>query len=211
MKAMTRLPLRALPLQPRCARLVALACTLSSPASLITRAAFDAAKVAAVEQRWEQRLPINEFLRKGGLIGGGEKKVPILDVRAPCEFEKGHLPGAISVPLFDDDERAEVGTLYKRNGHDTAVRKGLQIVERKGWEELLKAVPALCEGDDVLIYCFRGGMRSGGMAHLLSQAPLNVQLLDGGYKGFRRARTLRRVHTSLRPQPRLTPSPQIAI
>ena len=172
----------------RCARLVALACTLSSPASLISRAAFDAAKAAAVEQRWEHRLPVDEFLRRGGLVGpsaGSGAAVPILDVRAPCEYAKGHVPGAISVPLFDDDERAEVGTLYKKAGHDSAVRRGLQIVERKGWDELLSGVPALCEGDEVLVYCFRGGMRSGGMAHLLSKAPLRVHTLDGGYKGFR--------------------------
>ena len=174
-------------LTPRCARLVALACTFSSPASLITKAAFDAAKVAAVQQKYDQRLPIEAFLQLGGLLGAARAGAnpPILDVRAPCEFAKGHIPGAINVPLFDDEERATVGTLYKRHGHDTAVKRGLQFVDRKGWEELLSNVPALCEGDDVLVYCFRGGMRSGGMAHLLSQAPLNVQLLDGGYKGFR--------------------------
>ena len=120
---------------------------MSSPASLITRAAFDAAKRKAVEQRWSNRLPVEEFLQQGGVLGTPSKSIPILDVRAPCEYAKGHVPGAISVPLFDDDERAEVGTLYKRNGHDSAVRRGLQIVERKGWEELLSNVPALCEGD----------------------------------------------------------------
>ena len=106
-------------------------------------------------------------------------------MRAPCEFAKGHIPGAVNVPLFSDDERAEVGTLYKRNGHDSAVKRGLQIVERKGWERLLEGAPSLREGDEVLLYCFRGGMRSGGMAWLLSQAPLHVHTLQGGYKRFR--------------------------
>ena len=178
----------------RCARLVALACTLSSPASLLSRAAFDAAKAAAVEQRrWHQSLPVEPFLKRGGLldagaVNGAEGRAPvILDVRAPCEFARGRIPGAINVPLFCDDERAEVGTLYKRLGHDAAVRRGLEIVEGKGPERLLHDVPALCEGDEVLVYCFRGGMRSGGMAQLLSRCglPLNVRTLDGGYKRFR--------------------------
>ena len=185
--AALRPPLPRHHISPRCARLVALACTLSSPASLISKAAFDAAKVAAVEQKYDQRLPIEAFLQRAGLIGSPQTdtRPPIIDVRAPIEFAKGHLPGAINVPLFDDNERAIVGTLYKKHGHDTAVKRGLDIVTRKGWEALLANVPALCEGDDVLVYCFRGGMRSGGMAHLLSQAPLRVHLLDGGYKGFR--------------------------
>ena len=173
---------------PRCARLVALACTLSSPASLLSRAAFDAAKAAAVEQRrWHHTLGVEPFLQRGGLLGAEAPAAPsvILDVRAPCEFERGRIPGAINVPLFSDDERAEVGTLYKRLGHDAAVRRGLEIVEATGWERLLQDVPALCEGDEVLVYCFRGGMRSGGMAQLLSRAPLTVHTLDGGYKRFR--------------------------
>lgn len=173
----------------RSSRLFALACTLSSPSSLITRAAFDAAKAAAVEQKWTQRLHIKAFLQQGGLLPGaqadGAAAPPILDVRAPCEYAKGHVPGAISVPLFDDDERAEVGTLYKKRGHDVAVARGLEIVERKGCEALLAGVPSLCEGDDVLVYCYRGGMRSGSVAHLLSRAPLRVHTMEGGYKSFR--------------------------
>ena len=159
--------------------------------SLISLEQFEAAKTLAVEQKWKAQLPVDDFLRSGGLLpsAGGEharRAPPILDVRAPCEFAQGHVPGAISMPLFSDEERAEVGTLYKHAGHDAAVERGLEIVTTKGWEDLLANVPQLDEGDDVLVYCFRGGMRSGSVAWLLSQAPLNVHTLEGGYKRFRR-------------------------
>ena len=61
-------------------------------------------------------------------------------LRAPCEYEKGHVPGAVSFPLFDDAERAEVGTLYKQEGHDVAVARGLELVDRK-LPSLLNALP----------------------------------------------------------------------
>ena len=162
----------------------------ANPASLLSQQAWEAAKTAAVATKFPRQLQVEEFLTRGGLLNGGAEagsSTPphILDVRAPCEFAKGHIPGAVNVPLFSDDERAEVGTLYKRNGHDSAVKRGLQIVERKGWERLLEGAPSLREGDEVLLYCFRGGMRSGGMAWLLSQAPLHVHTLQGGYKRFR--------------------------
>lgn len=170
----------------------------SGPAARISRAQFEAAKTLAVQQKWppEHKLTVEAFLRAGGVLPGGARDhaaddgaprpPPILDVRAPCEFAKGHIPGAISAPLFSDDERAAVGTLYKEAGHDAAVEHGLEIVERKGCDALLASVPDLQPGDNVLVYCFRGGMRSGSVAWLLSQASLRVGLLDGGYKRYRR-------------------------
>ena len=157
--------------------------------SFLGQAQFETAKRLAVSEKWDRALPVEDFLRRGGVLPGADgvlsKRVPIIDVRAPCEYEQGHVPGAISVPLFTDDERAEVGTLYKQEGHDVAVDRGLEIVDKKGWEGLLRAAPQLSAGDDVLVYCFRGGMRSGSIAHLLSQAPLTVHTLEGGYKRFR--------------------------
>ena len=161
----------------------------SSLAGFIDQQRFERAKQLAVTKKWSGTLPVEEFLRHAGVLpsadGAERKRVPILDVRAPCEYLQGHLPGAISVPLFTDEERAEVGTLYKKAGHDSAVERGLEIVTAKGWDKLLSAAPELSEGDDVLVYCFRGGMRSGSVAHLLSTAPLNVHTLEGGYKKFR--------------------------
>ena len=175
-------------------RLLASLILSAKPASLISLEQFETAKALAVKQKWPHALPTADFLQRGGLlptVEGGRidpaaKLVPVLDVRAPCEFQQGHIPGAISMPLFTDEERAEVGTLYKKKGHDEAVSRGLEIVTSKGWDELLANVPNLDKGDDVLVYCFRGGMRSGSVAWLLSQAPLNVHILEGGYKKFRR-------------------------
>ena len=157
-----------------------------SLASHLDAAAFERAKAQAIKvPKFGQRLDTLPFLRHAGLLGEERSAAAVLDVRAPCEYEKGHVPGAVNFPLFDDAERAEVGTLYKQEGHDVAVARGLELVDRK-LPSLLDALPpAVSEGDEVLVYCKRGGMRSGGIASLLSQAPLDVQLLDGGYAAFR--------------------------
>lgn len=167
------------------------ACSLGV-AERIGLAGFEEAKRVAVAQKWPNTLPIDEFLARAGRLSvpteGEEAKrtAVLLDVRAPCEYARGHIPGAISLPLFTDEERAVVGTLYKREGHDVAVRKGLKLVSAK-WPTLLDGVAELeAEDADLYVYCFRGGMRSGGMAWLLSQAlPGRVHTLSGGYKRFR--------------------------
>ncbi len=111
---------------------------------------------------------------------------PILDVRSPGEFAKGHIPGAVSFPLFSDAERAEVGTLYKRKGQQVAMDRGLELVGPK-LAEFVRRARAL-SGEDKLplrVHCWRGGMRSGSMAWLLRTAGLPVQVLEGGYKAYR--------------------------
>lgn len=108
----------------------------------------------------------------------------ILDVRSPKEFENGHIPGAISFPLFTNEERAIVGTLYKQKGKTIALLKGLEIVgpKLKGFAE--KALE-LSNGNPLYIHCWRGGMRSGSMAILLQTAGIDCVLLKGGYKAYR--------------------------
>jgi len=71
-----------------------------------------------------QQLNIKQFLDKA-------RYLPLIDVRSPAEYEKGHIPGAVNIPVFDNDERAEVGTMYKQVGRDKAIRLGLEIVEPK--------------------------------------------------------------------------------
>ena len=119
-------------------RLFSLAGSLAVPAQLnlpelITPVAFERAKKRAVSEKYTETLPLETFLQRGGLLSGGPSTAapPILDVRSPCEYVKGHIPGAINVPLFDDDERAEVGTLYKKVGHDAAVSRGLELVDAR--------------------------------------------------------------------------------
>jgi len=108
----------------------------------------------------------------------------MLDVRSPAEYVQGHIPEAVSFPLFDNAERVRVGTCYKQQGREAAIELGLEIVGPKlaGFVQQAKVLT----GDRVLrIHCWRGGMRSGSMAWLLETAGFQVSLLDRGYKGFR--------------------------
>jgi tRNA 2-selenouridine synthase len=108
----------------------------------------------------------------------------IVDVRSPLEFKKGHVSGAINIPLFDDMERAEIGTLYKARGKEEAVMRGLEIVSPKLTEFILKTKENT-GNKDVFVYCFRGGMRSNSFGWLLNTAGLNSQIMEGGYKAYR--------------------------
>ncbi len=123
-----------------------------------------------------QLLPITDFLQVPG---------PILDVRSPGEYAQGHLPGAVSFPLFSDDERAWVGTCYKRQSRDAAVELGLELVGPK-MASFVRQAKTLASDGQVRVHCWRGGMRSSSMGWLLETAGLRVSLLEGGYKAFRR-------------------------
>jgi tRNA 2-selenouridine synthase len=109
---------------------------------------------------------------------------PILDVRSPGEFQRAHIPGAISFPLFTDEERARVGTIYKQAGKDAAVELGLEFVGPK-LAKWVKQAKKLAVNNTVYVHCWRGGMRSGSMAWLLETAGIQVKLLVGGYKAYR--------------------------
>ncbi|MCL2925106.1 MAG: tRNA 2-selenouridine(34) synthase MnmH [Trichodesmium sp. MAG_R04] len=109
----------------------------------------------------------------------------ILDVRSPAEYTQGHIPGAVSFPLFNNEERALVGTCYKQKGKDEAVELGLAIAGPKLAHFVARA-KILAPERQVRIYCWRGGMRSTSVGWLLETAGFNVVLLIGGYKGFRR-------------------------
>ena len=110
----------------------------------------------------------------------------LLDVRSPSEFEHGHIPGAVNLPLFDDDQRAEVGTIYRNSGKDDAVLRGLSIVGPK-MADLAKTARAMAAGQtkQVFVHCWRGGMRSRSMHWLLETAGLQPKIMSGGYKAFR--------------------------
>jgi tRNA 2-selenouridine synthase len=108
----------------------------------------------------------------------------IIDVRAPIEFEKGHITNAINIPLFEDIERAEIGTLYKQQGKEIAVNRGLEIVSPK-LVPFVNQVKSLKKNKKVFIYCFRGGMRSNSFAWLMNTSGLDATILEGGYKNYR--------------------------
>ena len=108
----------------------------------------------------------------------------IVDVRAPIEFFKGHLYNAVNIPLFEDIERSEIGTLYKQQGKDSAVSRGMEIVSPK-LDVFVKQVKALSTNKKVFVYCFRGGMRSNSFGWLMNKNELDAKILRGGYKAYR--------------------------
>lgn len=110
---------------------------------------------------------------------------PIIDVRSPGEYARGHIPGAANLPLFTDGERAVVGTLYKHSGRDAAMLEGLRIVGPK-LAEIVERARQLAPDGSVRLHCWRGGERSGSVAWLLDKAGFpEVFTLKGGYKAFR--------------------------
>ncbi len=112
------------------------------------------------------------------------KKLPVFDVRSPGEYKDGHIPGANNLPLFDNEERRIIGTLYKKSGREAAVYEGLGIAGKKLQTYVKKALQ-LTKTKELLIHCWRGGMRSESMSWLLSTAGFRVHLLTGGYKTYR--------------------------
>ena len=108
----------------------------------------------------------------------------VFDVRSPAEYEQGHIPGALTFPLFTNEERAEVGTMYKQVGKEEAMELGLRFVGPK-MEMFVKQAKALAPERRLAVHCWRGGQRSGSMAWLLRQAGFDVVTLEGGYKSYR--------------------------
>ena len=106
----------------------------------------------------------------------------IIDVRSPSEYLKGHIPTSINIPLFSDEERKIIGTIYKQQGKGAAIEKGL------GFVNLPRIVSQFKEAlsKPIVLYCARGGMRSASVAWLLGLFDYDVRILKGGYKIFRR-------------------------
>ncbi|MFT5749371.1 MAG: tRNA 2-selenouridine synthase [Ancylomarina sp.] len=123
------------------------------------------------------KLSAQDFLEKG-------KTIPMIDVRTPAEFEQGHIPGAINIPIFTNEERAQVGTKYKRSSKDAAILLGLELVGPKLSVFVRRAKKVAVDGK-ILMHCWRGGMRSGSMAWLFDTAGLKPSILVGGYKAYR--------------------------
>ena len=110
----------------------------------------------------------------------------IIDVRSPAEYAEDHIPGAISAPVLSNDERARVGTIYVQESAFVAKKLGSALISRNiahHLETLLKDKP---KGWKPLIYCWRGGQRSGAMAIVLAQIGWQTSRLEGGYKAYRR-------------------------
>ena len=144
-----------------------------------------------------QKITIEEFLSLA-------KQYPVLDVRSPGEYTHAHIPSAHSLPLFTDEERKEVGTAYKQQSREAAIKIGLDFFGVK-MKMLIEEVEMLFVSRfslknvdnsktpnerpitrNVLIHCWRGGMRSAAVAWLLDMYGFKVYLLAGGYKSYRK-------------------------
>jgi tRNA 2-selenouridine synthase len=110
--------------------------------------------------------------------------VPVIDVRAPKEFLQGHIPGAFNLPIFNDEERAAVGINYTQKSRDAALLKGLEIVGPK-LKYFVQKANELTNTGEILVHCWRGGMRSEAMAWLFRFAGIRTSVLEGGYKAYR--------------------------
>lgn len=115
------------------------------------------------------------------------KQTPLLDVRAPVEFQRGAFPTAINLPLLEDEERHLVGIRYKEAGQDAAIALGRQLVTGATRAARTRAWRAWCEAHpDGYLYCFRGGLRSRTVQQWLSEEGVDQPLVTGGYKSMRR-------------------------
>ena len=140
-----------------------------------------------------QKITIEEFLQLA-------KQHPVFDVRSPGEYIHAHIPGAISLPLFTDEERKIVGTAYKQESKQAAIKLGLDFFGVK-MKNMVEEVEGVCNlelgkngtpklpipnSQSLLVHCWRGGMRSAGVAWLLDLYGFKVYTLVGGYKVYRK-------------------------
>jgi tRNA 2-selenouridine synthase len=139
-----------------------------------------------------EKIHIEQFLELA-------KQYPVIDVRSPGEYDHAHIPGAHNLPLFTDEERKVVGTAYKQESREQAIKMGLDFFGVK-MRKMVEEAETLAVGREpmtgetiighrktniVLLYCWRGGMRSAGVAWLLDLYGFKVYTLIGGYKKFR--------------------------
>lgn len=125
-----------------------------------------------------EKIHIEQFLELA-------KQHPVLDVRSPGEYKHAHIPGACSLPLFTDEERKIVGTAYKQESREQAIKLGLDFFGVKMRKMVEEAEQLSSNSKTVLVHCWRGGMRSAGVAWLLDLYGFKVFTLVGGYKKYR--------------------------
>lgn len=110
----------------------------------------------------------------------------VIDVRSPAEFAEDHLPGAINLPVLDNDERARVGTIYKQESKFKARKIGAALVIRNIARHLETALVDRPQDWRPLVYCWRGGQRSGTFTWLLREVGWRAESIEGGYRSYRR-------------------------
>ncbi len=122
-------------------------------------------------------LTPEQFLEKA-------ENLPVIDVRSPGEFQQGHIPVAHNIPIFDNEERARVGTTYVKIGKEPAIELGKSIAGKKT-DYYLEMIREVAPANQMLLHCWRGGMRSAKIAQFYVENGYKVYLLEGGYKAYR--------------------------
>lgn len=112
------------------------------------------------------------------------KKLPVVDVRSPLEFVAGHIKNAINIPILNNEERVAVGTDYKQKGQAEAIKTGFRLVGPR-LEEIIIQTQKVANGNELLVHCWRGGMRSNNFCQFVGMAGVKSQSLTGGYKAYR--------------------------
>jgi tRNA 2-selenouridine synthase len=112
------------------------------------------------------------------------EELPLLDARSEGEFAQSHIPGAVNLPILTNSERVVVGTLYKDKGSETATLKGFELVGPR-FHQIQKAAIRMFPDRKIIVYCWRGGMRSQILSWLLEMVGFEVFRLKGGYKTYR--------------------------
>lgn len=112
------------------------------------------------------------------------KDLPVVDVRSEGEFDEGHIRGAINIPILNNAERKVVGTGYKQEGQQSAIMTGFRLIgPRLG--EIIETTEKLAAGKEILVHCWRGGMRSNYFCQFVEMARIRSHSLKGGYKAYR--------------------------
>ncbi len=122
-------------------------------------------------------ISIEEFLAL-------RKSLPVVDVRSQGEFQEGHIRAAINIPLLNNEERIAVGTDYKQKGQQQAIKTGFRLVGPR-LLDIINEAERLAANKELLVHCWRGGMRSNNFCQFVGMAGIKTHALKGGYKAYR--------------------------
>ena len=122
-------------------------------------------------------ITIDEFFSR-------RRHLPVVDVRSEAEFDRGHIPLAVNIPLLTNSERVVVGTTYKQQGQAQAITAGFRLVGPR-LADLIETSRQI--GDELIVHCWRGGMRSSNFCRFMEMTRVKTHQLEGGYKAYRRA------------------------
>ncbi|MBL7842826.1 MAG: tRNA 2-selenouridine(34) synthase MnmH [Cyclobacteriaceae bacterium] len=122
-------------------------------------------------------ITLDEFLKL-------RQELPAVDVRSEGEFAEGHIPGVINIPLLNNQERVAVGTEYKQKGQLEAIKTGFRLVGPR-LNGIIDEALCVTEGRELLVHCWRGGMRSANFCSFVQMAGIKTHALKGGYKAYR--------------------------